>query len=334
MQTPAPQSIDANVPTRIPSAELQDFKRFLDVVLDAAVGGAAPQVADLGLDLWSAMAAVVVAWTGLKVAFSGDLQAWTTVRLVVAVAVPRTLLHYYETPIPGVGLTFPAAVVSGGAWLQNLFVSDVVSTGYAETTALVQAFATHLTAAWDGGGVLTILTAGLDVALSAIAGLALGGSLVFGLVLLFCLTYAQVIWAQVAVAVVVLLGPVFIPWLLFEPLAFLFWGWLRALLVYTLHGVVAGAVLRVFMGVGMGYVTTFAGALVGVGSADPAELGLWAAVLLPLVVSGLLAGLKVGELAATLVSGAGAVGSGLTSVVATTARATRAAARPPSSPSP
>ena len=103
----------------------------------------------------------------------------------------------------------------------------------------------------------------------------------------------------------------FIPWLLFEPLAFLFWGWFRTLIVYTLYGVVAGAILRVFMGVGMGYVTTYTGALMGTGSSDPAELGLWVVVLLPLVVSGLMAGMKVGELAAMLVSGSGSVGSGI-----------------------
>ena len=107
----------------------------------------------------------------------------------------------------------------------------------------------------------------------------------------------------------------FIPWLLFEPLAFLFWGWFRTLMVYTLYGVVAGAILRVFMGVGMGYVTTYAGALMGTGSSDPAELGLWVVVLLPLVVSGLMAGLKVGELAAMLVSGSGSVGSGMMALV-------------------
>ncbi len=69
------------------------------------------------------------------------------------------------------------------------------------------------------------------------------------------------------------------------------------------------------MGVGMGYVTTYTGALMGTGSSDPAELGLWVVVLLPLVVSGLMAGLKVGELAAMLVSGSGSVGSGMMALV-------------------
>ena len=184
--------------------------------------------------------------------------------------------------------------------------------GYTEMTALVQAFAARLGAAWSGGSLMTLMTEGVSVFFSSLVALMMGVPLVLGLVALFCLTYAQVIWAQVALAIVILLGPVFIPWLLFEPLAFLFWGWFRTLMVYTLYGVVAGAILRVFMGVGMGYVTTYTGALMGTGSSDPAELGLWVVVLLPLVVSGLMAGMKVGELAAMLVSGSGSVGSGMT----------------------
>ncbi len=315
MQLPPPQSIDPNVPAQIPADQLQDFKGFLDIVLDTVVGGAAPDVLMLGHQLWGGLAAVVVSWTGLRIAYSGTLQPWELVRVVLGIAIPRTLLHYYSVTIPGVGLTFPATVASGGTWLQNLFISDVVGVGYTEMTALVQAFAAQLGAAWSSGSLMTVVTEGVSVFFSSLVTLAMGVPLVLGLVALFCLTYAQVIWAQVAIAIVILLGPVFIPWLLFQPLAFLFWGWFRTLMVYTLYGVVAGAVLRVFMGVGMGYVTTYTSALMGTGSSDPAELGLWVVVLLPLVVSGLMAGLKVGELAAMLVSGSGSVGSGMMALV-------------------
>ena len=315
MQLPPPQSIDPNVPALIPADQLQDFKGFLDIVLDTVVGGAAPDVLTLGHQLWGGLAAVVVSWTGLRIAYSGTLQPWELVRVVLGIAIPRTLLHYYSVTIPGVGLTFPATVAAGGTWLQNLFISDVVGVGYTEMTALVQAFAASLGEAWSSGSLVTMVTEGVSVFFSSLVTLAMGVPLVLGLVALFCLTYAQVIWAQVAIAIVILLGPVFIPWLLFEPLAFLFWGWFRTLMVYTLYGVVAGAILRVFMGVGMGYVTTYTGALMGTGSSDPAELGLWVVVLLPLVVSGLMAGLKVGELAAMLVSGSGSVGSGMMALV-------------------
>ena len=334
MQLLPPQSIDPNVPAQIPADQLQDFKGFLDVVLDTVIGGAAPDVLTLGHQLWGGLAAIVVAWSGLKIAYSGTFEPWSLVRVVLAVAIPRTLLHYYSVPIPGVGFTFPAMVAAGGIWLQNLFISDVVSVGYTEMTALVQAFAARLGAAWSGGSLMTLVTEGVNVFFSSLVALMMGVPLVLGLVALFCLTYAQVIWAQVALAIVILLGPVFIPWLLFEPLAFLFWGWFRTLMVYTLYGVVAGAILRVFMGVGMGYVTTYTGALMGTGSSDPAELGLWVVVLLPLVVSGLMAGMKVGELAAMLVSGSGSVGSGMMALVVRGGGRLSAAANPARPPVP
>ena len=209
MQLP-PQSIDPNVPARIPPDQLQDFKSFLDIVLDTVVGGAAPDVHTLGLQLWGGLAAVMVAWTGLKIAFSGTFQPWEIVKLVIGIAIPRTLLHYYIVPIPGVGLTFPAMVAGGGIWLQNLFLSDVVSAGYTEMAALVQAYSAHLGAAWSTGNLLSIVTAGTTVIFSSLVTLVMGASLVFCLLALFCVTYAQVIWAQVAIAIVILLGPVFI----------------------------------------------------------------------------------------------------------------------------
>ena len=132
MQFPR-QSIDPHVPAQIPGDQLQDFKSFLDVVLDHRDwrrGG--PTCTRSGSSSGADSAAVMVAWTGLKIAFGGTFQPWTLVKLVLGIAIPRTLLHYYVVPIPGVGLTFPAMVAGGGIWLQNLFLSDVVSAGYTE----------------------------------------------------------------------------------------------------------------------------------------------------------------------------------------------------------
>ena len=98
----------ALVPAQIPADQLQDFKGFLDVVLDTVVGGAAPDVLTLGHQLWGGLAAIVVAWSGLRIAYSGTLEPWALVRVVLGIAIPRTLLHCYSVPIPGVGFTFPA----------------------------------------------------------------------------------------------------------------------------------------------------------------------------------------------------------------------------------
>ena len=38
---------------------------------------------------------------------------------------------------------------------------------------------------------------------------------------------AQVLSAKVALAVLIIFVPIVIPWLIFKPTAFLFWGWLK-----------------------------------------------------------------------------------------------------------
>ena len=128
-------------------------------------------------------------------------------------------------------------------------------------------------------------------------------------------TYAQVIWAQVALALLIILGPIFIPFMVFEPLSFLFWGWFRAMITYSLYAVIAGAVLRVFSAVGISYITSLANADLNMQSLT--DMGLWLVAVVPLFISGMLASLKCGEIASMLVTSTGAAGSGLMGMAAT-----------------
>ena len=67
--------------------------------------------------------------------------------------------------------------------------------------------------------------------------------------------------------------------------------------------------MRVFMGVALGYVTTFSNQII---SFDIVTMGGWVLVILPLFVAGILASLKVGELASMLVTGSAVTSSGIT----------------------
>ena len=139
--------------------------------------------------------------------------------------------------------------------------------------------------------------------------------MVIMLLLLAAATYAQVIWAQIALSILIILGPVFIPFLVFEPLAFLFWGWFRAMLTYSFYAVIAGAVLRVFSAVGIAYVITLGQADLDMNSFM--QVGMWTLAVVPFFIAGILASLKCGELASMLVTGAGAGGSGLMGMATT-----------------
>ena len=107
MQLLPPQSIDPNVPAQIPADQLQDFKGFLDIVLDTVVGGAAPDVLTLGHQLWGGLAAIVVAWTGLKIAYSGTFEPWSLVRVVLGDRDPPDAAPLLQRPDPGRGLHVP-----------------------------------------------------------------------------------------------------------------------------------------------------------------------------------------------------------------------------------
>ena len=153
-----------------------------------------------------------------------------------------------------------------------------------------------------------MVVTGVGRTLTLVAGAIIMLLVVLCLVLLFAVTYAQVIWAQIAIYILIFIGPIFIPWMVFEPLAFMFWGWFKAMITYSLYGLIAGVVMRVFMGVALGFVTTLNSTTLNWDSL--ADLGRWLLIVLPLFISGILAASKVGELASMLINGGGGVSSG------------------------
>ena len=303
--------IDPSVPTRIPPQNLDDFKTFLDTVLADIIGTGAPPLMTTANGLWNGLAIIMLVWTGLRIAYSGQFQPWELVRTVIGLWIPWVMLRFYAVNIPGTTFTFPEVVAQIGTWVQQFFLADSVSAMQIELSNLVDSSMKAIDQSWAKSSIWDLLTkAGTGISALVGAGIVLAFMIVC-LLLLFCVTYAQVIWAQIAVAILIFLGPIFIPWLVFDPLAFLFWGWFRALIVYSLYSAIAGAIMRVFAGVGLGYVTTLSNA-VTVGDMDSlTKMGGWMLVIVPLCVAGLLASLKVGDLASMLVSGGGASGSGL-----------------------
>ena len=71
--------------------------------------------------LWRGLAAIVVVWTGIKIAMSGTFSMWTIIELVIGLWIPWVMLVFYATPIPGVGFTFPGMIAGGGNWLHSFF---------------------------------------------------------------------------------------------------------------------------------------------------------------------------------------------------------------------
>ncbi len=180
-----------------------------------------------------------------------------------------------------------------------------------------------------GWNVVTDLPGVLDAAFDLLVTVALMMGLAIGLIVVFALGQAQVMWAQMALSIALLLGPVFIPWMVIPQLSFLFWGWLRTVLVYSLYGAVAGAVFRVVTELGVFVVQGWTGDIAAdVEWAGPTGImTAWrrSMVTIPYIVAAGLATLKVGELTQMLLSGSGNVGSGASGRAVQTATVARVA---------
>ena len=305
------------VPTIPPDpAAAPDVATVVSGIMDQIIAAAAPQVQATGMAMWRGLAAILVAWTGLRIAFTGDFRPWDLVRIVIALWFPWAMLSFYNTPLPGSTLSFTAAITEGGNWLQGVLIANTGEDYLVSFTRLSQNFFARASSMelGSGSGMLDIVLNGLtNLSYLFMAFLHTIIFELFLLLILLCLVviYAvsmgQVIWAQLALGVLLILGPLFIPFLLVEPLAFLFWGWFKGMFTYTLYGAIAAALMRVFLAASMGWIEAI------MNGPPPGNSFWWHSTawflsIVPLVTAGLLSSLMIGTLASQIVSGGGAGG--------------------------
>ena len=297
----------------------------------------APAVAGAGMQLWQGLALIVVVWTGAQMALSGGgVNMAAVVRMVIGLSIPLGMLQFYTAPLPGAGRSVPDLITGMGEWLQTMIVADAGSAMLEQLGLALAAWREQFGGRGIFGGmatfgwnVVTDLPGVLDAAFDLLVTVALMMGLAIGLIVVFALGQAQVMWAQMALSIALLLGPVFIPWMVIPQLSFLFWGWLRTVLVYSLYGAVAGAVFRVVTELGVFVVQGWTGDIAAdVEWAGPTGImTAWrrSLVTIPYIVAAGLATLKVGELTQMLLSGSGNVGSGASSRAVQTATVARVA---------
>ena len=319
---------------------LNELLRMLQqagILTGQLMASVAPAVATAGMQLWQGLALIVVVWTGAQMALSGGgINMAAVVRMVIGLSIPLGMLQFYTAPLPGAGRSVPELITGMGEWLQLMIVADagtammeqlaLAGTAFRELFAGEGVFGSMAAFGWN---LVTDLPAVLDAAFDLAVTLGLMMLLAIGLVVVFAIGQAQVMWAQLALSIALVLGPIFIPWLLVPQLSFLFWGWLRTVLVYSLYGAVAAAIFRVVTELGVFVVQGWTGDVAaGVEWAGPTGImTAWrrSLVTIPYIVAAGLATLKVGELTQMLISGGGNVGSGASGRAMQTAAVARVA---------
>ena len=203
--------------TQITQATLELVTNHMDVFLAT------------GQHMFNVFATVLVIWEGLQVALGGMFRADRFARLILALALTGAMIHFYDRPFPGVGLSFHKIITDTGS---NL--AEQIDERSAEEVGTKIANAQNGLLVPIGGGMFDlspIIYYYASVLLMSGAQVALLGIIAFGFV---------------AVGCIVLVGPVFIPFFLVPKLDWIFWGWLKALIQYSFYPVFANAFVLVF----------------------------------------------------------------------------------------
>ena len=193
--------IDPNIPSNLPDEELRDFQSFIQTALDGLTASAGGEVMALGTGMFAGLALIVIVIAGVKIAFSGNMQPWEVVRLVIGIWIPWVMMQFYTATIPGMSQTFPGMIAEGGNFLHEMLLGDIISSMQTELGDMVRAIAANMQTQAAQGNVIGILTGGVHAFITAVAGSIILALLILMLIVLFAVTYAQVIWAQIALAI-------------------------------------------------------------------------------------------------------------------------------------
>jgi len=244
----------------------------------------------MGQNLFRMFATILVVWYGVKMALSAAsgnhvLHFEKLASLILTISFGFGMVNYYNRPIPGIGTSFHNLITDESQFLASKITQNQLQT------------------VMDG---VSDFEARLD---SPRFGDFLGAAIYVIIIILLAaaqaVTIVVVAFGFIAMAVCVLVGPIFIPFFIVPEMEWLFWGWFKAFIQYAFYQVIAAAVVYII-----------ANLLVGVlrlppsGTLSTVQLMAWFPVLLITFLASIYALLKVPVLTNHIFSGASGGSSG------------------------
>ncbi|MFP5209489.1 MAG: type IV secretion system protein [Acidobacteriota bacterium] len=252
---------------------------------DTLTNSASPTIDALGLHICIALATIMLVWFGVQEALSSahggqGFHVGKFLSFFMLITFAYVIVRFYDSSIPGVGYSFRGFINGGARYLVSVIGTDSV-TGIQKTLSQAQAN--------SGPGVMKALMNPYYAIVYAI---------IQTLIATFSAVVSAIIaYGAIASSVVGLVGPVFIPFLVFDRLAFLFWGWLRAFLGFSFYKVLAAAVLSILGHLLAQYYSQL------VGFADPGNMVQQLPLLILLVLVNVYILFKIPAITASIFSG-------------------------------
>src|SRR3954452_12699797 len=198
-----------------------------------------PEFLRFGSRLFIELATIVLAWPGIRMMFSSDAlndKMFDFAKALLVVSFGYGLITFYETPLPGIGVSFSNLITDQAYYFQSVLEARAFDNIYQHFDELSDHFLQP-----DAWSILANL---IYWAMLLLIALAKGLSL------------AVIAFGLIASAVCGLLGPIFVPFFIVPKLEWLFWGWLKSFIQYSFVPVVAIAFLMIFEQFVFRYVTT------------------------------------------------------------------------------
>src|ERR671927_1980935 len=200
-------------------------------------------------------------------------------KLLLVVSFGYSLIAFYESPLPGIGVSFSNLITDQAFYFQSVLEARAFDDIYQHFDELSEHFLQP-----DAWSILANLIYWTVLILIALAK---------------ALSLAVIAFGLIATAVCGLLGPIFVPFFIVPKLEWLFWGWLKSFIQYSFVPVVAIAFLMIFERFVFRYVTTLPPTI------TQAEYGIYGLHAMAVVITFCIGIVLVPSLTSSIFSGQG-----------------------------
>ena len=217
-----------------------DTLRYITHGCDALLSGNSATIDVIGMRMLIGLATIMMVWFGVQEALASahggpGFHMGKFLNFVMLLSFAYAFVYYYDSAIPGVGYSLTGFIRQGTSAL-----ADSIGTDRANTML----DAIKITLAGSGPGMITMTKPYLLLVYTITQVM---------LAVLSALISAIIAYGAVAATILALVGPIFIPFMVFEKTNFLFWGWLKAYISFSFYKVVAAAAMSVLSQMFFGY---------------------------------------------------------------------------------
>lgn len=255
---------------------------------------AAPSINAIGIHIVLALATIILVWFGVQESLASaqggpGFSMVQFLRLFILLTFAYAMVNYYDSSIPGLGFSLKGLIDSGTTNLVNLIGAD-------GSVSMLNEI--HSASSKTGPSMLSSIMSPYYAIVYFVVQ--------FLLALLAAVVSAILAYGAIAATIIGLLGPLFIPFLVFDKLDWLFWGWLKAYLGFSFYKVVAAAAMNVLSHVLTNYYVSL-----GQSVSDPATIVQTLPLLVLLVLVNIYILFKIPAMTQSLIGSGGGHDGGL-----------------------